>query len=842
MKGNDRRWLGWLGIAAGTLVTPQWALAAAPDSRLLEEVIVTAQRREQSLQDVPVSVGVVTGETIRELAIQNLDQLSRYVPGLSIQEGGEQTGISVRGFGAGLNFGFDQSVGLFIDGVYAGRERQFRSQFLDIGRVEVLRGPQSTLFGKNTTSGAVVITTGEPTQEFGADVRVEATPSVDGQRYEAILNGGITETLAGRLALRYAEDDGYMRNHFTGEEEEQEKDWIARATLLWTPTDALSVRTKVEYSEYERSGRAFNISNVSGLAVGKPLASGADVSAAAQLPTYEAYAAAGAIPTFVYGDLKRNSKQAESADVEALNAVIKIEYGLPNGATLTSITGYSGYESEDGRDVDWSPTNFLFEPISQEFDQYSQELTYASELGQKFDYMVGVHAFRNDFLVDRRTDINIEPFLLGFGVTPFSETIFGGPASAWRRGQLRFLDQQTTNASIFAQGTYRFTERWSLTAGVRYTWEKKEADDRYFLSQFGNDQFLELDPAVIQFFLDNEGLSLDTPEAVAARAELIALAEAAGGDNLTVATTCAFAVSQCTQIDDIVDAGRFGRGQEVKEEDVSPEATLTFDQSDNAMYYAKVTRGYKGGGFNSQATGSDSDPTFEDETVTGLELGSKLRLLDGRANLNAALFRMEFKNLQTSVWTGTEFDVKNAGKARSQGLELDGTWLATDRLQINGSMIWLDARYIDFDNAACSVPQQAFGEPGCDYFVGDSGAGVQDLSGKRFAPLFSGTLGLGYVLGLPGNRELLLRADFQYFAEQENPRDPTIAQGSRTNLDLAATLRPVSGVGWSLGLLVQNATDEEDYFYEFEAPSQIGTRIGFPVPPRMVTLRASYSL
>src|SRR5690606_195763 len=214
--------------------------------------------------------------------------------------------------------------------------------------------------------------------------------------------------------------------------------------------------------------------------------------------------------------------------------------------------------------------------------------------------------------------------------------------------------------------------------------------------------------------------------------------EAAGGDNLTIATTCAFAASQCTEIDSIIDASRTGVGQEVKEQDFSPEATLTFDHSDNAMYYAKFTRGYKGGGFNSQATGSNSEPTFEDETVTGFELGSKLRLLDGTANVNAALFRMEFDNLQTSVWTGTEFDVKNAGKARSQGLELDGTWLATDRLQISGSMIWLDARYVDFDNAACSVPQQAFGEPGCDHFVGDSGDGVQDLSGKRFAPLFSG--------------------------------------------------------------------------------------------------------
>lgn len=846
MKTSTKHFLGWFGVMAGAVTAPHVAQAASPDAsqagRQIEEVVVTAQRRKQSLQDVPVSVGVVTAETIRELSIQNLDQLSKYVPGLTIQEGGEQTGISVRGFGAGLNFGFDQSVGLFIDGIYAGRERQFRSQFLDIGAVEVLRGPQSTLFGKNTTSGAVVITTGEPSHEFGVDLRAEALPSVNGQRYEAIVNGGITETLAGRLALRYAEDDGYMRNNFTGEEEEQEKDWIARTTLLWTPTDALSVRTKLEYSEYERSGRNFNISEVSGLAVGRPLASGADVSAAAQLGTYEAYAAAGAIANFAYDHLQRNSKQLETADVESLNAVLNIEYGMPGGGTLTAITGYSGYESEDQRDVDWSPTNFLYEPISQEFDQYSQEITYASELGETFDFLLGVHAFRNDFLVDRRTDINIEPFLLPFGVTPFADTIFGGPASAWRRGQLRFLDQRTTNASAFAQGTYRFTDRWSVIAGVRYTWEKKEADDRYFLSQFGNDEFLELDQAVIDVFLNNDDLSGASPEAVAARTELVELATAAGGDNSAIANTCIFAVSQCAQLDTIVDAGRTGLGQEVTEKDISPEATLTFDQSDNAMYYAKVTRGYKGGGFNSQATGSDSDPTFEDETVTGLELGSKLRLLDGTANVNAALFRMEFDDLQTSVWTGTEFDVKNAGKARSQGLELDGTWLATERLQLNASMIWLDARYVDFDNAACSVPQQSFGEPGCNHFAGDLGPGLQDLSGKRFAPVFTGNLGIGYVLGLPGNLELLMRADYQYFADQENPRDPTIAQGERTNLDLAATLRPVSDTGWSLGVLIQNATDEEDYFYEFEAPSQVGTRIGFPVPPRMVTLRASYSL
>ncbi|XOV82595.1 MAG: TonB-dependent receptor [bacterium] len=840
---NKLKFICALSCACGFSLAAPAALTAETDARGMEEVIVTAQRREQSLQDVPVSVGVVTAETIKELSIQNLDELAKYVPGLAIQEGGEQTSISVRGFGAGLNFGFDQSVGLFIDGVYAGRERQFRSPFLDIGQVEVLRGPQSTLFGKNTTSGAVVITTGTPTNEFSVDLNAEYLPDVSGTRLQAIVNGGISENLAGRLALRYAEDDGYMRNNFTGDLEEQEEDWIARATLLWTPTDALSIRTKFEYGEYERTGRNFNVSQVSGIEVGRPLASGADVSAAARLSTYSAYAAAGDRPRFPVDELTRSSKQPETADVESTNAVVTVKYDLANGGTLTSITGYSAYESEDERDVDWTPTNFLYEPISQEFDQFSQEITFASELGEKFDYLIGVHGFKNDFLVDRRTDINIEPFLLIFGAQPFSDTIFGGPASAWSRGQLRFLDQTTTNISGFVQGTYRFTDQWSITAGARYTREKKEADDRYFLSQFGNDQFLDIEPAILDLFLNNENLSsASDPVAIDARNQIIALATAAGGDNLTIANTCVFAVSQCSQIDGIIDASRTGLGQEVTETDLSPELTLSYDHNDNALYYAKVTRGYKGGGFNSQATGSDTDPTFEDETVTGYELGAKLRLADNLLNINAALFRMDYDNLQTSTWTGTEFDVKNAGSAVSQGLEMDITYLPTDRMQLNTSFIWLDARYGDFDNAACSVPQQAFGQPGCDHFVGDSGAGLQDLSDKRFATQFTGTAGVGYIWPMGDSLELLTRADLQYFGDQVNPRDPTIEQDARFNLDLAVTLRPVNGQGWSLGLLVQNATDEENYFYEFDAPSQIGTRIGFPAPPRMITLRAGYSL
>lgn len=353
----------------------------------MEEVIVTATKWEQSLQDVPVSVSVVSGEQIKNQSLQNLDDLSNWVPGLSVREGGEQTGISIRGFGAGLNFGFDQSVGLFIDGICAGRERR----------------------------------------QIGGYV-----------------TGSLTDNLAGQLAVRWGDDDGYLKNTFSGDHEQQEEDWTGRVTLLWTPTDRTEARTKLEYSEYDRTGRDFQIPDVGGPFSGDT----SGLSAAASLTVYGAYD-----PRFEFDKNRVTSKQTETADVDSTNIAVEVTHDMSLG-TFKSITGYSAYESEDQRDVDWSPTNFLFEPISQDFTQYSQEFQLISDVGEKFDYILGLHYFFNtEFLVDRWTDINIEPFLIPFGVEPFSDTIFGGPADNWRYAQLRFLDQEPDNYSVYAQAT-----------------------------------------------------------------------------------------------------------------------------------------------------------------------------------------------------------------------------------------------------------------------------------------------------------------------------------------------------------------------------------------------------
>lgn len=792
---------------AGALFAPQTADAQTQSQSqsartgTVEELVVTAGKREQTLQDVPVSVAVVTGETIKDLAITNLDELSLYVPGFVVQEGGEQTGISIRGFGASLNFGIDQSVGLFIDEVYAGRERQFRGTFLDVERIEVLKGPQGTLFGKNTIAGAVTMTTGTPTHDPSLSVRGEYGPDTNRRAIEAVLNGPIVRNvLAGRLAVRTSSDDGYMFNTLTKEKEEQEDDKVLRATLLFTPTDALRVRAKYEWSEYDRVGRHFNISEISGFAVGRPLITNPatlqplptplDVGPDRNLNIYRFYD-----PKFDFGLDDTTSKQREFSHVVSRGGALDISYDL-GFATVRAVTGYSAYESEDGRDVDWSPTPFLYEPISQEFESWSQELRLVSDVGERFDYIAGLYWFKSDFFVDRRTDIDINLFI---------NPAVSSPAFRW--SNLRYLKQTAETRAAYAQGTWHIMPTLHLTGGLRWMTETKTAEDKFDRAEFGTDRFL--DP--------------NNP----ADAALIAVGQT-------------FAPAIAGQAHN-----NFG---ESTEEQLTPEARLSWDANDDAMFYLSFAKGYKGGGFNSQSISpTGQDQTFRPETSTAYELGGKLRLLDRTMNVNFAIFRQNFEDLQLSIWQGTGFILTNAGAARSQGVEGDITWQVDERVRVTAAFTAIDAVYTESVLVACNIGQLNFGQPGCFLIPAPTAANpaamrpVQDFNGKRFAPKLSWTAGAHYLQPIGSSLELSLRTDVKYRAKGEFALDPTIVQPAYIEVDLGATLRPSDPDGrWSLGLSVTNALNKRRFFYEFEAPSQIGSRVGFPAPPRRAVITFTY--
>ena len=240
-------------IAAVSLATQSLTAGA----QQLEEVIVTAQKRAESLQDVPISVSAIQGEKIQDAGIPNMAALADYVPNLHIADAPVNTNIYMRGVGSGNNQGFEQSVGMYIDGVYMGRGRQYRAAFLDVERVEVLRGPQGTLFGRNTVAGAVNITTASARagDELEGEIMASAE-SFDGRVVEGFVGSGIGDTMGIRLAAKYRETDGFADNTFNGNPvgEIEELSW--RLSLNWQPTDDLNINFKYSQSDYERIGSA----------------------------------------------------------------------------------------------------------------------------------------------------------------------------------------------------------------------------------------------------------------------------------------------------------------------------------------------------------------------------------------------------------------------------------------------------------------------------------------------------------------------------------------------------------------------------------------------------------
>jgi outer membrane receptor protein involved in Fe transport len=232
-----------------SLVAAALAGLAAPvmaQNAMLEEVVVTAQKRTESLQDVPISVSAVSGDKMVEMNITNLESLTTYVPNFSMNQSGISNNITIRGVSSGINPGFEQSTGMYVDNIYYGRGQLSRAPMFDLERVEVLRGPQPILFGKNSIAGAVSMMTARPTQEFEGSITALYESEEARQDYRLVLSGPITDTLSGRLSVLYREMDGNYTNTFTGGDEKEEEEQVFRGSLLWQPTDELSVRVKYE--------------------------------------------------------------------------------------------------------------------------------------------------------------------------------------------------------------------------------------------------------------------------------------------------------------------------------------------------------------------------------------------------------------------------------------------------------------------------------------------------------------------------------------------------------------------------------------------------------------------
>jgi len=779
-----------------TIPALSMSVAQADEGFVLEEIIVTAQKREQSLQDVPVSVSVVTGDAISKAGMANLDELSTHVPNLSINEGSQSTTITMRGLGSGINQGFDQSVGMFIDGIYAGRDRQFRSPFLDVAAVEVLRGPQGTLFGKNTIAGAINLTTAKPSEEFEASIRTSYEPEYNEYSVEGVVSGGIAENLYGRLAVKQAESDGYVENTLTGRDGPSKVETVVRGTLVWEPTDDLSITTKYETARFDVGGEA-NAVDQSG---------GWDALFEVTDPAYNG------------SDNYSRSAAEEHSNNNNESLTVTIDYGIGE-YTLTSITGYSAYDYVDVQDVDFTPLEVLTQNQAQEFDQWSQEVRLTSPLGETFEFITGLYYQTSDLQHHRRMDADIAPLagavpalvevngsplplnaaniadlleVATFVAPPFSPTnksaaILVSGLNGLETSRVGDYQQDAETWAVFGQGTWHVQENLHVTLGLRYTKESKEAQRSLFLAGYGTET--ALDPV--------------------ADVSKIGLQKA------------------------IFNAFDFDIEDDKTVENFSPSLKAQYDLSDDAMLYASVSKAFKSGGFGE--TGSIEKFEFDDEEALAFEVGGKLRIMDGRGSLNFALFHTSYEDLQVSAFVGDAFVVDNAAEATSQGIEIDGVFRLTEALTMTASIAYLDATYDEFSNASCSMAQ-----------VQASGASArscqQDLQGETLAnaPEWSANIGLNHIADIGDNLELHSNLNLNYVDEQylAQDLDEQALEESHLTVNARVALGNMGG-NWELALVGKNLTDEEIRTFSNDIPLMDGAFFTYLAPPRTVAVQFS---
>ncbi|MEA3220613.1 MAG: Pesticin receptor [Immundisolibacter sp.] len=446
----------WAEDAAPTLdnTDTQPAVTATPakSAVALKKVTVTARRREEDAQDVPTPMSVLGGETLETQRIYRVQDIQQLAPSVNVAHmHARQSSISIRGLGNNpASDGLESSVGIYVDNVFLGRPGMAVFDLLDVEQIDVLRGPQGTLFGKNTTAGVLNITTRKPS--FTPERSFEASGGQDGYfQGKGVLSGPLTDTLAGRLGAYRTRDDGYIKNVFNGDRLNGGEREGVRGQLLFEPSADLNVRWIGDYHE-EDSSNGTRVLFSTGPTIGG-------------INRYEQRAAAvGA--TLVDGrDGKVNIDGAQNVRVFQGGTSLEANWKLANDFTLTSVSAYRFWNftprNDDGLNVPVS----LNAGQSVRDDQYSQELRLASPSGGRFDYVLGAYYFRQDLT-------NESFFFNGPLADTWNDTPPGALANVTSIGHGQI---EIDSYALFAQGTWHLTERLDLTAGARGTYESKDA-------------------------------------------------------------------------------------------------------------------------------------------------------------------------------------------------------------------------------------------------------------------------------------------------------------------------------------------------------------------------------
>tara|TARA_R110002167_G_scaffold91458_1_gene246000 strand:- start:41294 stop:43843 length:2550 start_codon:yes stop_codon:yes gene_type:complete len=436
----------------------------------LEVIHVTSSKRLSDIQKLPDSIVVLSGESLASFSNLTLEDASRALPLVNISQAQAAENIFIRGVGSGVNQGFEQSVGLFIDGVYFGRGRSARSQLFDLARVEIIKGPQATLYGKNTVAGVINIVNELPSFDTQGYVTSAYEFVNNGKKIEGVFTAPLSDTVAFRIGTRWYKTDGYLKNSFTHSTQPAKDEGLLRASLLWQEKDKFDLNFKLELADAKIFGRPTQLTKVSPLTEKIQL----DADPLAEFSFDYQGSNTGTGPIF--------SRQHDASN--SYNSTMNINY-YADKYTLTTTTGLYGYQYVEFSDSDSLSVGYLQQERDSNYTYLGQEIRLASTSFNDFEYMFGVHI--NSEVLEHTKLTNIDtaviPEVLNRIVTEYQI-----PAEALTATREQNFEQKNSSYAVFVDTTFDLTEKLRLNTGLRWTNDKKRIDKSLIFNHLGSNQ------------------------------------------------------------------------------------------------------------------------------------------------------------------------------------------------------------------------------------------------------------------------------------------------------------------------------------------------------------------
>ncbi|NML92415.1 TonB-dependent receptor [Novosphingobium olei] len=790
-------------ILAAVIATPalaQQAQAESNDTGGLQEIVVTAQRRSENLQNVPIAITAANSDTLAQARVDNVSNIGTITPSVTFRVSNissSSANLVIRGLGTtGNSRSFEGSVGVFIDGVYRTRAASALQNFLDIDNLQVLRGPQGTLFGKNTTAGALLLASAKPSTARPEFLFDATYGNYDSLIVKAAGNVPLSDTVAFRIAGLASKRDGFYTNPTNGQHLNNDATQAVKAQLLFEPSSDVTIRLIGDYS-HSAGNCCYATTNLKDGPT-QPL-----VDALTRLN-------GGVVPSTKASDWEQTLNGKGNQVIEDFGGTLQMDFGIGAG-TLKSVTAVRKF-TVDQKDMDPDFTGAdifrYYENFSSRF--ISQELTYNTKIealnadavfgaffsdeklkmGRELPWASQGQAYWSTLLAGPLAGIN--GYLASQGLGPVSPNATPG---TWAIERMR---GKAKSYAGFAHLDFAVGDKVNVIAGLRYSIEKKQGS-------FSN-PFYRASP-------NGSSTELFT---------LLGLAPSPAYDReiTNKALSGTFGL-QYRPVNDVMLYATYNRG--FKAGGVNIDANAAGTLLNNAAAFAKLSPSQQiavsllNGGAGLSAP---KDPTYKPETVNAFEVGAKIQYFNRRARTNIALFYYDLSNLQVAQFVGLQFTVLNAKSAKDYGVELENLFELTDGVTLAIDGTW--------------IPKADFGKD----------ANIDPvLSDKRFrfAPKLSGNVTLNIDKPITETVNLTARAQYQYTSSQLINTAGLTEQGavSLVNANLGFKL-PKSGLtveGW-----VQNLFDKTYFTYGFATPLQTGDVNGYLGAPRTygVRLRAAF--